>query len=507
MQIIFLLIYIFILFIWAMWLPSYYFSPEAKRYIFIIGIVAMWRYTWALLNMIRAVFYKKIYFPAIRKKAENIPDDLLPEHIFILITTYKIPIEISTKVYRAAIQEAINCKIKSTVIASVVERHEEMFVKSIWSALNPPSHVSLTIVRFAGTGKRDGLAVAFRSLTKQTTKLQHSIVALVDGDSMLSEGSLLKCARLFALNPNLGALTTNEDAVVYGEGFTEEMYKQWYSLRFAQRDTYMSSLALSKRVLTLTGRMSVYKGVLFLNPEFAETVQHDFIEHWRVGWFRFLTGDDKSTWYYVLKNGWEMTYVPDAMVMTVEHIPDKSFFKGASQLMTRWFGNSLRATYRAMKVPRKVTGIYIWYSIRDQRITMWTGLFGLIGAIFGELKWGGGVFFAYLWWIFFSRLFVAMYYAVRRGYYYSSWPIFLYFNQIYGSIIKIYILNHIYKQKWTRQKTVISKDESWWDGFYVRSTSNMLFYIEFLSFIIFTGFLIGFFDKYDIYYFFINLFC
>jgi glycosyltransferase Alg8 len=505
MQIIFFLIYILILVIWSLWLPPIYFSPEAKRYIFIIGIVASWRYTWALYNMIRAIFYKKIYFPRIRKKAKKVNEDLLPEHIFILITTFRIPVEISTKVYRASIEEAINCGLPTTIIASIVEKHEEMLVKSMWKALNPPSRVSLMIVRFAGTGKRDGLAVAFRALTRQTTKLQHSIVALVDGDSILSPGTLLKCASLFSLNPKLGALTTNEDAVVYGEGFKEEIYKQWYSLRFAQRDTYMSSLALSKRVITLTGRMSVYRGILFLDADFAETVQHDFIEHWRLGWFRFLTGDDKSTWYYVLKNGWEMTYVPDAMVLTVEHIPDKSFFKGATILMTRWFGNSLRATYRAMKVPKKVTGSFIWYAIRDQRITMWTGLFGLLGAIFGELKWGGGIFFAYLWWIFFSRVFVSMYYAARRGYFYASWPLFLYFNQIYGSFIKIYILNHLYKQKWTRQKTVLSKDESKWTTFYIRSTSNMLFFSEVFTFIILTGMVVGFFNKYDFYNFF-NMF-
>lgn len=502
MQIVLFLIYFGVVITFALYLNPLYFSPEAQKYIFLIGIVAVWRYTWALYNMARASYYKRFYFKALRKKADSAPQELMPEHIFVVVTTFKIPTEISVNVYRAAIQDAISCGIPVTIIASVVEKHEENLVKSIWKILNPPDRVDLMMVRFAGSGKRDGLAVAFRSLASHRAKLQHSIVALVDGDSIITPGTLLKCAQLFAINPQLGALTTNEDSTVYGDGFTENIYKQWYALRFAQRDTYMSSLSLSKRVQTLTGRMSVLKGVHFLDPQFTEVVQHDYIQHWRLGWFRFLTGDDKSTWYYILNKGWQMLYVPDVMVYTMESIPEKSFFKGATILMTRWFGNSLRATYRAMKVPKRKIGFYMWYAIRDQRITMWTGLFGLVAAIFGEIKWGGGIFAAYVWWILFSRTIVTLYYAKRRGYFYASWPFFLYFNQIYGSLIKIFIINHLYKQKWTRQKTVLSKNETWWDRFYVKYTSNMVLLIQVGLFLVAVSFVVGLLDGNDLYNFF-----
>jgi glycosyltransferase Alg8 len=494
---------VFVLFlIWlALLLPPIYFDPEAKKYLIAAGAVAAWRYTWLGTNVLRALFYKKIYFPKIRKKAQSLPREKLPEYAFILVTTYRIPEHISIEVYRAAIREVINCVengMKATLVASVVEKAEENLVRKLWKVLNPPKNASLVVVRFAGTGKRDGLAVAFRTILREPAKLKKAVVALVDGDSILTKGTILKCAELFALYPKLGAVTTDEDCYLEESNLTYTLYKQWYKLRFAQRDIYMSSASLSRRVQTLTGRMSVYRGVLFLDPEFTETVQHDFVEHWRIGWLRFLTGDDKSTWYYVLKKGWEMLYVPDALVWTHEDPPSPSFFKGATMLMVRWFGNSLRATYRAMKIPVNITTLYMWYLVRDQRITMWTGLYGLLAAILGEIKWGGGILFAYLWWILFTRYLVTIFYGLQRGYYYMSWPFLLYFNQIYGSLVKIFISSHLYKQKWTRQKTVLAGNETKLDRIYVVLSSHLELFAKILVFFVLTGFSVGFFEIEDI---------
>ncbi len=500
-QVAYNLLYILFLIGFGLSLPPFYFTPGSRRYLIIIGIIAVWRYTWLAVNAMRAAFYKKVYFPRIRKKASLLPKEQLPEHIFILVTTYRIPEHISLEVYKAAIEEVKHCiekGMKATLVASVVEKAEENLVKKLWTLMNPQDEASLIITRFTGSGKRDGLAVAFRAILSEPVKLHKSIVALVDGDSILSKNTIVKCAELFGLYPKLGAVTTDEDCLLEEKNFTYSAYKQWYRLRFAQRDTYMASASLSRRVQTLTGRMSVYRGVLFLDSEFVETVQFDFMEHWRIGWLRFLTGDDKSTWYYVLKKEWEMLYVPDAMVWTHEDPPSPSFFKGATMLMMRWFGNSLRVTYKAMKIPSSTTTAYMWYLIRDQRITMWTGLYGLTAAVLGDIRWGGWVFLAYLWWILFTRYIIIIYYGLKRGYFYASWPFFLYFNQIYGSLVKIYISSHLYKQKWTRQKTVLSKDESRFDKWYVIFSSRVEIYIKALIFFILTGFSVGFFNIYDI---------
>jgi glycosyltransferase Alg8 len=129
---------------------------------------------------------------------------------------------------------------------------------------------------------------------------------------------------------------------------------------------------------------------------------------------------------------------------------------------------------------------------------MWTGLYGLLAAILGELKWGGGVFFAYLWWILFSRFIMVLFYGSWRGYYYVSWVFLLYFNQIYGSLIKIYMISHLYRQKWTRQKTVLAGEETQWDRMYVVLSSKIALFVQALLFFILTGLSVGFFDYHDL---------
>ena len=495
------IIYFLFLISFAAWLWPINFSPLSRKYIFVIGIITVWRYGWFFINALRASFYKLIYYPLIKKKAMKISPDNLPKEVFLIITTFRIPEHISSTVYREAIKEMINCAedgIKSTLIASVVEKAEENLVKSTWKALSPPDNAELIICRFAGTGKRDGLAVAFRILLQRASRLVNAVVSVIDGDAILTRNSIKHSLHFFGLYPKLAALTTNEECILEETNLTYKIYKIWYRLRFAQRDHYMSVASLSHRVQTLTGRMSVFRGSLFLDKEFIETVQNDFIEHWRIGWLKFLTGDDKSTWYYVLKKGWDMLYLPDIMVFTHEYPPSNSFFKGATMLMLRWFGNSLRATYRAMKIPMKTTTPYMWYLIRDQRITMWTGLFGLLGAILGSLKWGWEIFIAYIWWVLFTRYIVVLYYGLKRNYFSISWVFFLYFNQIYGSLVKIYIASHLYRQKWTRQKTTLSGVGSMLDNIYISLSSNLELYTKILLFIIITGYAVGFFDKYDL---------
>lgn len=483
------LIYIIVVVIVGFLIPYKEFDPYAKTLIFFLGLVGVWRYSWFMLNVMRSLIYRKIKFKKIREEEQNSAEELDPEHVFILITTFRIGTSVSVEVYRAAIQEAINSGYEVTLIASIVEMSEERLVRKIFLEMNPPERVKLVITRIKGTGKRDGLAVGFRVIANAPVNLYNSVVAVVDGDSILGEGTIKKSARLFGLYENLGALTTDEDARLDGKDPATNIYRRWYRLRFAQRNVSMGSLALSNRVLTLTGRMSMFRANIVADREFVQTVQEDYIRHWRLGEFRFLTGDDKSSWYYVIKNGWDMLYVPDVIVYTIEEIPHKNFFIGSLMLMQRWFGNQYRTNSRALKVPRKVLGWYAWYALWDQRFTMWTSPYGLYIALFGTLHWGTQIFMAYLWWVLVSRLLMTFAYRTSREDILPSWPFFLYYNQIVGSMVKIYIWNHLYKQSWTRQKTKLaagSRFISW----YQQVSSNMMLLIQFIIFIIIVNFLV-----------------
>src|SRR3546814_17241852 len=80
---------------------------------------------------------------------------------------------------------------------------------------------------------------------------------------------------------------------------------EWHKLRFAQRHLNMCSMALTRRVLTLTGRMSLFRVGIVTDPRFIDDVQNDALDHWRLGRFKFLTGDDKSSWFSLMRLGWD----------------------------------------------------------------------------------------------------------------------------------------------------------------------------------------------------------
>ncbi len=227
-----------------------------------------------------------------------------------------------------------------------------------------------------------------------------AVVAVIDGDSVLRPGTIAATAPYLKLFPNVGALTTNEFCRVEGG----PLITQWHKLRFAQRHLNMCSMALSNRVLTLTGRMSLFRAEVVTHPEFISDIENDALEHWRLGRFRFLTGDDKSSWFSLMRHGWDTWYVPDAAIDTLESPPSKSFFTASRQLMFRWYGNSLRQNSRAVRLGPGRLGLFTTYVLWDQRVSMWTSLLGLTGATAASLKYGAHVFAAYALWVGLSRL-------------------------------------------------------------------------------------------------------
>ena len=132
----------------------------------------------------------------------------------------------------------------------------------------------------------------------------------MDGDALYGNDVLEKSLSMFGADPELQALTTNEEVICYGPAWV----RSWLNMRFAQRRLAMQSHAVSNKVLTLTGRMSVFRAQHMINLKFIRTIEADHLDHWLWGRFRFLSGDDKSTWYHMLTRDAKMTYVPDATV-------------------------------------------------------------------------------------------------------------------------------------------------------------------------------------------------
>ncbi len=467
-------------------LPPAALNPGSAQFIVIIGVLAMWRYSWGLFHYVRHLVYNKIVFPKMRAKATLNSVNLMPSHVYLLMTSFRIETETTVKVYEAAFREADRCGIPVTIIASIVELSEEFLIKDLFRKVSPNPSVNLTIVRVAGTGKRDGLAQGFRAISRAMPAAD-AIVAVIDGDSILEENLIQKCVPFFKMYPNLGALTTDEACEVKGS----RIIREWHDLRFAQRQILMASVSLSKKVLTLTGRMSMFRAEIITNPEFIAQVQNDSINHWRLGRFKFLTGDDKSSWYHVLKDGWDMIYIPDTLVMTVEHPPSPNFFKATTQLMFRWFGNMLRTNGRALALGPQKVGLFTWWCILDQRISMWTSLTGPVLCLLLAVKHGLAFIPIYLVWIGFTRWVMSLMLLASRPVLSWYYPFLIYYNQVWGSLIKTYVFFRLDRQSWTRQKTKLNRGLNAWQGHWQNLTSFAVHATALFAFVAFLGLISG----------------
>ncbi|MBA1244622.1 mannuronan synthase [Pseudomonas japonica] len=437
----------------ALALPPSLFNSDSKDFIFLIGAVGIWRYSMGAMHFVRGMLFLYVVYPLLRRKVMKLGTDADPSHVFLMVTSFRIDASTTAAVYQSVIREAIDSGYPTTIVASLVEMSDELLMKSLWAKMNPPERVSLDFVRIAGTGKRDGLAYGFRAISRHLPD-EHAVVAVIDGDTVLNEGVVRKTVPWFALWPNVGGLTTNEFCEVRGSYIMSE----WHKLRFAQRHINMCSMALSKRVLTMTGRMSVFRASVVTDPLFIADVESDSLKHWRLGTFRFLTGDDKSSWFSLMRLGYDTFYVPDATINTVEHPPEKSFVKASRKLMYRWYGNNLRQNSRALGLGIRRLGLFTMVVLFDQRVSMWTSLLGLTAALIATFKYSVTFLLAYLLWIGITRLILTILLSLSGHSVGPAYPIILYYNQIVGALMKIYVFFRLDRQSWTRQPTSTKRD-------------------------------------------------
>ncbi|WP_435608661.1 mannuronan synthase [Pseudomonas knackmussii] len=436
----------------ALLVPPTVFDPNARDFLLIIGAVGIWRYSMGGLHFLRGMLFLHLVYPYYKRRLRKLGSAADPSHVYLMVTSFRIDALTTSMVYRSVIEEAIACELPTTVVCSIVELSDEVLIKQQWQKLNPPARVKLDFVRIPGTGKRDGLAHGFRAISRHMPDAE-SVVAVIDGDTVLEPGVVKATVPWFKLFPHVGGLTTNEFCEVQG-GY---IMSQWHKLRFAQRHINMCSMALSKRVLTMTGRMSVFRASVVTDPAFIADVESDHLDHWRLGRFQFLTGDDKSSWYSLMRLGYDTFYVPDAAINTVEHPPEKSFIKASRKLMFRWYGNNLRQNSRALALGPRRLGWFTSVVLFDQRLSMWTCLLGLVAAIIASLKYSITYLLVYLLWIGITRLVLTLLLSLSGHPIGPAYPLILYYNQIVGALVKIYVFFRLDQQSWTRQSTKLDR--------------------------------------------------
>ena len=419
-----------------------------------LGLIGLWRTGWFLLNAARSFYYTAWRFPLLRQQADALPTRF-PRRLYVVIASYKESPKINRLCFPALVAACGRIPSAVTLVVSVGGQEEADAITALVEGCPGAERLQLVFL-FQSHGKRLALGYALRAVSRRFHDLRewhadagNDIVVLMDGDTAVGEDVFEKCLPFFRLYPDLGGLTNNEIPVVFrGSSW---LIAHWYDLKMAKRHLALAGQSLDRRVATLTGRFSVFRAEAAVSQEFIEFLDRDHLHHWAHGQIRFLMGDDKSTQFYLLKNGWEMLYVPDSYVYCLED-RSQSFFKLAPVLMLRWYGNMLRNNGRSLALGPTRMPLSTWLVFLDQRISMWTSLIGPVAALILSVTTSLYFLPMYALWVGLSRL--AQLWALVLGGHRLQivhLPLVI-FEQWYGSTVKIYCSFNLQHQIWQKAR-------------------------------------------------------
>lgn len=410
-----------------------------------LSAIGVWRWSWGAMHLIRARHYRSRVYPQLKAAAENAA---LPPAVFVIVTSYRMEPGINSAVYGALFAELARMGKACCVVAAVTDPGDAQVLETAFLRQKMPEGATLRLVFQDGTGKRSAMVEALK-VVQSMGPAGNTQLVLMDGDTLINPGDLEQTCRFMSAFPHLGAVTTNNQPLVQGGDLTRE----WYRLRMAQRDVQMCSMALSGKLLVLTGRFSVFRMQVAMGTGFALALANDSLNHWRLGRIRMVTGDDKSTWFYTLSTGWGMAYLPDVTVNCLEELPSGTWWQATTGLMRRWYGNMSRNNGRAIALGYKRLGVFPWLCLVDQRIAPWTTMFGPCVIAASAASGEHSILAAYALWVLGTRTLVsALDSTISKRRFHPAFPFLLYYSQIIGAVIKIQSMHFPDRQGWNRQK-------------------------------------------------------
>lgn len=413
-----------------------------------ISVFAVWRYGWQLVHYVRAGWYAGVHYPRLRAQAQQVAQGRRwPSHVFVVVPSYLEEAWVSRDAMAALMTNLLALPSRATVVIAAGSDTDEQVIAASCAPYLGDGRIELVLQR-QSQGKRIAMGHALRAVARRYEHEPDSVTVFMDGDSWLEPGALGRVLPFFMAFRDLGAVTTNEEAYIPGGG---AWYRDWFDLKFGQRQVLFQSHSLSHKVLTLTGRFSVFRTSIVVDEEFLKLMENDTIDHWLHGRFRFLMGDDKSSWFHVLRSGWNMLYLPDVTCISLES-RNEPFLKASLSLPYRWFGNTLRNNPRALALGPRRTGLFIWLVLLDQRLSMWTSLVGIAGATVLAFTKSWLYLPIYLSWAVIVRslqLLVITWHG--HGVSMRTIPIMLY-TQWVGSLVKIKAWHNLADQNWSKGK-------------------------------------------------------
>jgi len=427
-------------------IPNSLWDPQTMTATVVIGGLGIWRYGWWCTHAIRAQIYRRLVYPKLQQAANEVWEQgWRPRHVHFMMTTFREHRVVTELVIESICRQLRDVGVPGTLWLGSGDIYDERIIEQYLKQHANDLNLNFVIIRQNQPGKRLAIGLVLRAMNREGVK-DDDMIVFMDGDSILGPGCVRKCTSLFVADPDLQAVTTDEEVICHGPRWVAT----WLTMRFAQRRVAMMSHSLSQKVLTLTGRMSVFRAKHLRSLKLIRLLEADHLDNWLWGNFRFLSGDDKSTWYYMLTQNAKMLYVPDAMAYTVEYIEGTGLDRMV-QNFRRWSGNMLRNGTRALLLGPQRIGFFIWWCVLDQRIAMWTMLVSPLLAVMTSLLYTPAYLATYIFWILLSRMMLSLVlycYSPRVN---LAYPLILYFNQFINAGVKVYCLFRLSKQRWSNR--------------------------------------------------------
>ncbi|MBF0307837.1 MAG: glycosyltransferase [Alphaproteobacteria bacterium] len=427
-------------------LPDQIFIPGNDAFLLIMGVMGIWRYSWGAMHLIRSLIYQRRAWPRRRRAADQAA--IMPPALYVLITSYRMEARLNAAVYERLLDEVAAAGVPAMIVACITDPADGAVLEAVMRRRPTPSGTRIVLLPQDGKGKRSAMAAALKRIQADSPPPDAQLV-LMDGDTLLGRDSLARTCRVLGADRAIGAVTTDNRPLVR-DGV---LVREWYRLRMAMRHSLMCSLSLSRKLLVLTGRFSVFRVDLAMRPDFILSVESDFVRHRRLGRIRMVTGDDKSTWFVTLAAGRQMLYLPDVVVHPVEDLPAGGFARATTALMTRWYGNMMRNNGRALALGPRRCGWFLWACLIDQRLSVWTTLTGPTFALLATLLHTPVFIQIYAFWVLSTRVLYAVLLSSATGRLHPMYPLLLYYSQVVGSAVKVVVGFHLHIQHWTRQRT------------------------------------------------------
>jgi hypothetical protein len=170
------------------------------------------------------------------------------------------------------------------------------------------------ILRQNQPGKRMAIGLILRGMSRHGVE-PDDLVIFMDGDAVYGGDVLEKTLSMFGADPELQALTTDEEVMCFGPEWIASLAAD----ALCPAPLAMQSHAVSNRVLTLTGRFSVFRAATSSTRSSSARSRPTI---WTTG-FGAGSGSCRATTSrpgITCSSAAKMTYVPDATVYTIEVI-------------------------------------------------------------------------------------------------------------------------------------------------------------------------------------------